>query len=360
MEMIANAGSAPAAAQPFADGIYFGLNEGAYHRDLALGSSDLKRLYAEPADYWYGSPLNPNLPPEETTPAQLIGKAVHKLVLEGAPAFHALYGRAPDGDDLLRTSDDLGAWLKEIGQKAPASKAARIQAITAECIATGRAMPRIADVIEAEAVTAGVTLLKPDNYDRIVQAGRAVLHNPYLAASFVGGAPEVSIFWTEQVDGEPVRRKARFDYLKPRAVVDLKSVTPRGNMSFPATCRKAIATWDYPTQAAAYLQARVQVERLARIGRVFGDHDPEWLGRVALSDEHAFVFVFWSSAGAPLTWGGVFSPGNGILDLGESQVTGALWNYVAARRRHGLVAPWIDPQPLAEIELDHMPGWFGR
>ena len=318
MEMIDHAGTAAAEPVPFADGIYFGLDEGAYHRDLALGSSDLKRLAAEPADYWYSSPLNPDLPAEETTPSQLIGKAVHKLVLEGEQAFAARFIRRPDD-------------LKRLDAKA-----------------------------RAEIAPNGQDVLPGDDFDRIRIAAGQVLANPYLSASFTGGSPEVSIFWTEIVEGEPVRRKARFDYLKPRAVVDLKSVRPMDTAPFPDTCRKAIANWGYHTQAAAYLQARAQVPALVAAGAVHGDHDPAWLGRVAESPAHAFVFVFWSSSGAPLTWGTILSPGNDLVTYGEGKVSAALYAYATARRRFGLRSPWIEPQPLREIELADMPGWFQR
>lgn len=318
MEMIDSAGIAPAEPAPFADGIYFGLDEAAYHRDLALGSSDLKRLAAEPADYWYSSPLNPDLPAEETTPSQMIGKAVHKLVLEGEQAFAACFIRRPDD-------------LKRLDAKA-----------------------------RAELAPNGQDILPGEDFDRIRIAAGQVLANPYLSASFTGGSSEVSIFWTEAVDGEPVRRKARFDYLKPRAVVDLKSVRPMDTAAFPDTCRKAIANWGYHTQAAAYLQARAQVPALVAAGAVHGDHDPEWLARVAESSAYAFVFVFWSSSGAPLTWGTILSPGNDLVTYGEGKVAAALYAYATARRRFGLRAPWIEPQPLREIELADMPGWFQR
>lgn len=309
MEMIDHAGTAAAEPAPFSDGIYFGLDEGAYHRDLALGSSDLKRLAAEPADYWYSSPLNPDLPAEETTPSQLIGKAVHKLVLEGEQAFAARFIRRPDD-------------LKRLDAKA-----------------------------RAEITPNGQDVLPGEDFDRIRVAAGQVLANPYLSASFTGGSPEVSIFWTEIVEGEAVRRKARFDYLKPRAVVDLKSVRPMDTAAFPDTCRKAIANWGYHTQAAAYLQARAQVPALIAAGAVHGDHDPAWLARVAEATAYAFVFVFWSSSGAPLTWGTILSPGNDLVAHGEGRVASALYAYATARRRFGLRAPWIEPQPLREIEL---------
>ncbi|GJE01452.1 PD-(D/E)XK nuclease-like domain-containing protein [Methylobacterium isbiliense] len=310
-------GAAASPPEPLADGIHFGLDEARYHADLALGSSDLKRLAAEPADYWFASPLNPHRAPDETTPAQALGKAVHKLVLEGEQAFASSFVRRPD--DLAR--------------------------LTAKA--------------RAELAPNGETVLPGEDFDRVRLAADHVLANPHLIASFVGGAPEVSIVWTDDVDGEPVRRKTRFDYLKPRAVVDLKSVSPTRVASFPETCRRALAQWNYPVQAAAYLQARGQLARFVAEGAVHGDHDPAWLARVAAAPAYAFVFVFWSTGDAPLTWGTALSPGNDVVTIAEKVVDTALWNYVAARRAHGLDRPWVDHAPLEELDLDDLPRWWG-
>lgn len=342
------------------DGIHFDLDENLYHSDPALGSTDLKQLAAEPAAYWFGSALNPDRPEQDEDAAhRIVGRAVHKFVLEGPQAFNARFDRYPEGDDLLVTADHLGAWLKERGEKAPATKVARIELIRALCDANGIDPPRMLDHLLQESANAGRAMLKGLDFDRIIQAGGAVLDNPHLAGSFHGGAAEVSIFWTEAFDGEPVRRKARFDFLKPRAVVDLKSTRPRDGLPFVASCRRALGEWNYPTQAAAYLQGRARLADLVAEGRVFGDHDPEWLARVAAAEAYAFVFVFWASVGAPLTWGGVMSPGNPVLDVGEEFIRRALENYVGARRAHGITAPWITHQPLEEIELDHLPRWWG-
>lgn len=349
-------------AQPadLADGLYFGLDEATYHADAALGSTDLKKLAAEPAAYWFGSALNPDRPEEDEDAAhRVLGRAVHKFVLEGPQAFNGRFERYPEGDDLLTTADQLAAWLKEHGEKPGKTKAASVEAIRALCEGEQIDPPRMLDHLLKEAADAGRTMLKAADFDRILQAGGAVLDNPHLSGSFHGGQPEVSVFWTETVDGEPVRRKARFDYLKPRAVVDLKSTRPRDGMPFVTSCRRALGEWNYPAQAAAYLQGRDRVADLVAQGRVFGDHDSTWLRRVAAAGEYAFVFVFWASVGAPLTWGGVLSPGNPVIEVGGEYVRQGLEAYVAARREHGRAAPWIDHHPLEEIELDHLPRWYG-
>ncbi|MGY2052923.1 PD-(D/E)XK nuclease-like domain-containing protein [Methylobacterium sp. JK268] len=341
------------------DGIYFGLDEARYHADPALGSSDLKRLAAEPADYWFGSVHNPNRPAEESTPSQVIGRAVHKLVLEGQQSFAAAFERETTGD-VLRTSEEIADYLTaELGvTKPPRGKADRI-ALLQELCRDPLPMPPVLDLIQAAAADAGRLILKAEDFDRIQRAAGAVLANPHLAASFTGGASEVSVFWTDAVDGEPVRRKARFDYLKPRAVVDLKSTRPSRPTSFEANCLRAMAEFGYPVQAAAYLQGRALLARLVADGRVHGDHDPAWLARVAAAPAYAFVFVFWSTGDAPLTWGVTLSPGNEVLAIAEKTVEAALWNFVCGRRAHGLERPWIDHAPLAEIAIDDLPRWWG-
>ncbi|MET3483165.1 PD-(D/E)XK nuclease-like domain-containing protein [Methylobacterium sp. 1973] len=341
------------------DGIHFGLDEAAYHADPALGSTDLKQLATEPAAYWYGSALNPHRPAEDDdTPARLVGRAVHKFVLEGPPAFLDRFERYPEGDDLLVTADHLGAWLKDRDVKPGKTKAASVELIRERCLADGVEPPRMLDHLLREAADASRAVLKAADYDRITAAGCAVLDNPHLVGSFEGGAAEVSLFWTDEIGGEPVRRKARFDYLKPRAVVDLKSTRPKDGMPFVASCRRALAQWSYPTQAAAYLQARARLAAFVSAGQVYGDHDPAWLARVAAAEDYALVFVFWASTGAPLTWGGVMSPGSALVGVGEESVRRALDNFTAARRAHG-DGPWVDHQPLEEIDLDHLPAWFG-
>lgn len=352
--------NAHVAIEGLSDGIYFGLSEEAYRTDPALGSSDLKTLSVDPACYWFGSVHNPDRPEEEDKAHLTVGRAVHKFVLEGPQAFRALYERAPDGEGLLRTADDLASWLKTSEVKVPASKAARITAVRDHCTAAGWDLPRILDVIEQEAIDAGRTLLKHEDFDRITRAASAVLDNPHLAAAFTGGHPEVSIFWTEEIDGEHVRRKARFDYLKPRAVVDLKSTRPRLGLPFVECCRRALAEYNYPAQAAGYMQARERAATFAAQGRIHGDVNPEWVRLLAAARGFGFVFVFWANAGAPQTWGGIISIGASIQAVGEEYVRRGLKNFVSFRRAFGLTEPWVEHLPLEDIELEHLPKWYGN
>lgn len=307
------------------DGIYFGLDDETYFADRALGSTDLKLLLGDVSAFWWE---RSGLEVEKDSPSRQIGRAVHRFVLEGPDRFAACYGRAA-----------LNGSTKE-----------------------GRA--------ESEAIAAaGKVRLKAEDYDRIVAAGTLIRSNPHVASAFTGGMPEVSVFWTEDVDGEPVRRKARFDYLKVRAIVDLKSCAPFADATFGATWRRAMRFWRYHVQAAAYIQARWQIPRLVAEGRVFGEVDREWLDRVvatsarpedgaAPADTFAFAFVFWASSGPPLTGGGYLSPGNPLFEQGAADVARALSRYVECRREFGDERAWIRPEPFAELDPIEVQEWW--
>ena len=301
--------------EPFAPGIYFGLEEACYHADAAIGSTGMKKLADNPPAYWWDSPHNTMREDDTDTPARLFGRAVHKFVLEGRAAFEDAY--APT----------------EFSGSTKAGKEER---------------ERIA--------SEGKQSIKRDDWNRIMMAGTIIRANPEISGAFSGGQPEVSIFWER--DG--IRRKARFDYLKPRAIVDLKSNANTMDIDFVASCRKAIGSYRYDVQAAHYFDARAQMPRLVAQGSVFGDHDPAWLERVVKEPVWAWVWIFYQSTGAPLTWGTTLSPGNGVLDLARATLAKAEENYRTFVNRFGLDNPWVIAEPLEELDLNDLPAWAFR
>lgn len=301
--------------QPFNPGIYFGLDEDDYHADPALGSTDMKKLADSPPDYWFESSYNPMREPSEDTPSRLFGRAVHKFVLEGRGAFEAAY--APT---------DFSGSTKD-------GKAERAA---------------IADM--------GKTPIKRADWNRIMMAGTIMRSNPHISTAFLGGMPEVSVFWER--DG--IRRKNRFDFLKPRAVVDLKSNSNKSKRHFPESCRRQIAEYRYDVQCAHYSEGRAVVPDLIASGAVYGDHDGQWLKKVAEAREWAFVWIFYQSEGAPLTWGTTVSPGNGILDIARATLAKSEENYRKFLDRFGFNEPWVLDEPLAELDINDLPQWAFR
>jgi hypothetical protein len=275
----------------------------------------MRKLTYSPCDYWFSSPLNPNKPPDEPSPAQMFGRAVHKLMLEGSQAFEGCYGVV-----------DLDGRTK-----------------------AGRE--------EREAILAsGREPLRRQDYDRIRAAGEMIAANEHLAEAFFGGAPEVSVFWT----ANGIRKKARLDYLKLRAIVDLKSIRNTRSIDFVTACRRAIAEWRYDIQCAHYREGRDAMRDLFAAGAVHGDHDREWLRAVVDNRVWAFVFCFWQAEMAPLTWATVLSPGNPILDIARQSLALAEDNYRSHMERFGPETPWLIAEPPTELDINHMPFWFGR
>ena len=99
------------------DGVYFGLEEDAYHSDPALGSTDIKRLAESPAAYWWASILNPNRETDTDSVAKMRGRMRHCRLLEGDTTFRSRFRPVPRPDDLpacLDTVDQIKARIREV------------------------------------------------------------------------------------------------------------------------------------------------------------------------------------------------------------------------------------------------------
>lgn len=296
-----------------ADGIYFGMSDVVYHADRALGSTGIKKLIGNAPDFWWESWMNPARPADDDTPAKVFGRQLHKCVLEGAEAFKD--GHAPQ----------YGKGNTKEGKA------------------------EIADIVET-----GKVPVKFAEYGKILAASAFIRANKTLANAFENGMPEVSIFWT--VDG--IRYKARFDFLKLNAITDLKSLSNPMGKEFTRACRDAIASYDYLVSAEHYCEGRRQMKRLVEAGQVFGDHDPEWLQRVAANEVFAFVFVFWQKDGAPISHGIKLSPGNPLFSRARTMISVGMHNYQRFMKDFGTDAAWVPSTPLEELDETDLPVWY--
>lgn len=313
--------------RPFehAPGIFFGMPADEYHADPALGSSNIKQLRRNPSSYWWESWMNPARPPDRDTPSRLIGRALHTLVFDGEAAFDKAYCRGPDYDE----------------EMTPYEKGLRTKGAKHKALEEGRA------------------LVPANAYDRVLIAGAMISQNPELAKVFVGGMAEVSVFYEMAVDGERVRCKARFDYLKARGIGDLKSIANQYDNDFRAACRYAIRNYRYEVQAQYYLGARRRVAQFVRDGAVHGDHDPAWLKRVAAAQTFGWQWVFFQTEGAPVTWSYVLSPDNPICEVAQRDIDHALNAYVENLRRYG-EGMWLLVEKPQELAIEELPYGYGR
>lgn len=296
-----------------ADGIYFGMSDTVYHADNALGSTGLKKLIGNAPDFWWESHFNPARPDNDDTPAKIFGRQLHQCVLEGLAKF------------------------KECHE--PQYNPGNVKA----------------GIAEVAAIRAGGKVpVKFKDYAKILAASAFIKANKTLANAFEGGMPEVSVFWTD--DG--IRFKARFDYLKMNAITDLKSLANMYGKEFDKACRDAVASYDYLVSAEHYSEGRRQMRRLIADGKVFGAHDPEWLAKVAANEVFAFVFVFWSKDGAPVSHGIKLSPGNPLFGYARSMILKAIDNYTRYMAEFGTDAAWVPSTPLEELDETDLPVWY--
>jgi hypothetical protein len=297
---------------PSCAGLYFDLAEDTYHANKAIGSTDVRELLKSGPDFWWSKHHRAEA---TTTPFFEAGKGFHKRVLEGEQSFRSNFIRRPDG------------------------------------------IAKLTEKIKSEIAPNGETVLDQDGYDRIEISANMIASNPQLASAFSGGASEVSIFWTETVDGVEVPCKARFDYLKVRGIGDLKSFRNYRNLPFEEACTRAIVEHRYDIQAAHYLIGRRHLAEFVSHDLVFGDHEKDWLRQVAEQTEYAFQWIFVQADGAPMCWSRALSWGNPILDIAADARTKALQTYAAFSKQFG-DERWTINAEVQELDINELPRWY--
>lgn len=334
-------------------GIYFGFPEADYHAIPALSASGIKWLSVSPMDYWARCQwLNPDFALEDDSEFQELGTAYHVRILEGREEFYRRYAPALNSDDYpdaLRTADEIKAALREMELKTGGNKDVLIARLL-------DADPNIQIWDELVKEHAGKhpckIFLRATAIRRIEIAAAMIENHPDLSRCFRGGIPELTAVWTDEEFGVPC--KARIDYLKARALVDLKTFSNPLGKSIDAAIYNAIASRKYYVQAAHYLEA--PLKRLVKEGRVFGEGDRDMLAKV--EDDPQWVFVFQQTGIAPLARGKVF-PAGMVRDIGRQTARMAKEAYATCIKKFGN-DPWIDDQPIAALDDTGFPAWLGQ
>jgi hypothetical protein len=346
----------PDTAELLPDGIYFDLDKDRYHNDPALGSTDIRALMVHPAVYWWQSSMNPLHVPS-TTDFKDWGNAFHVLVCEGEGAFRDRYYRGPHrsdyrGQQLLVKVDDLKAWLKQKGKASTGDKPTlqkRIHETNPEVLIWDAIVER------AEILAGARHLLPPGDFDNILLSSKMITKNDRCAAAFQNGQAEVSVFWTDRWG---VRLKCRFDYMHPRAVVDLKSFRNWKQMSLMRAMFNAIGTYRLDVQAAHYLEGRSRVADFIKAGRVFGSAPKLWLDKVAAAEDWRFVWIFYNAEGAPVARRIEYEPLALYHDAAVTEINTALEAY----RRYLAVFGtdiWVDVSDKHTLTNEDLPVYMG-
>jgi len=206
-----------------ASGVY-DLDIELYHGDCCVGpsisSSGLRTIERQtPAHYFAGSYLNPDREPEEASRALDMGRACHTLLL-GESGFREQFAVRPD-----QWSDWRTAAAKEWRE---------------------------------EQISAGRTVLVPDDLTHIRGMARTLGAHPLVQAGILQGEVERSLIWKDEETG--VWLKSRPDVLpvSDGCVVDLKTCADAS----PEAVQRAILSHGYAMQGALTRRALKQVLKI--------------------------------------------------------------------------------------------------
>lgn len=174
-------------------GAYMGVPMEVYHGDPCVGpsisSSGLRKIFGRSLKHYFDTSVyNPDRAEDDDTPAMVLGRAAHHLLL-GEDSFSSLYivrpDEAPDGRAWNMNNKTCKEWI-----------AAR----------------------EAE----GLTVLNPKQVEQIRGISSALAAEPMIRGGILSGLIEVSFFWQDEETG--IWLKARPDAVPEDSlsVFDLK------------------------------------------------------------------------------------------------------------------------------------------
>lgn len=334
------------------EGLYFGLDDDVYHSLPYLSASGIKKILISPMDFWATSWMNP-LKKEQTedSDAKIIGKAYHKRILEGRDAFYDYY--TPEFDTaahihLPKTNDDLKEILRQRGLSVSGNKPDLMARLKASDPTIEFYDEVYASWRETEAF--GKIPLNHDLIARIEVSAAMIENHPELRKFFNGGYPEVSVIWQDQ----GIFFKSRFDYLKPRAISDLKTFENMMGKPVDKAIYYAMASQKYHIQSSFYMEhaARKAVE-FAQKGRVFGFATKGFLTLLSQAEQHDFYFLFQQKGIAPVARGFKF-PRDMMFGCGMQAIEDAIKKYKDCLSVYG-ESPWVDPEPIQNFEDSQFP-----
>ena len=334
-----------------APGIYFELDESEYHAIEALSNSGIKQILCSPMNFWASTPwLNPEYEEEESKFMDM-GKAYHTRIVEGKDVFYSRYAPALDPDDYpdaLRTMEELRNALPE-GVKRGGNKT-ELAAKVLEHFPDAEVWDLMVEKYQAK--HEGKEFLSPKLIKKIEIAAAMIEKHPQLCKAFTGGYPEVSIVWNCRETGVPM--KARIDYLKTQAIIELKTFGNPFNKPIDRAIFYAFASQRYQIQAAVYHEAVEEAKAMLSVGMVSGDCPAEWLHAFTACKQHEMLYIFQQTGIAPVARGWKF-PRHLTFDIGKIAVAEAKRRFKESMEKFGK-DPWVDETGIQEFDdLDFPP-----
>ena len=398
-------------------GLYLDMPESDYHAINACSASLLKSMTVSPMLAWATSPLNPEREDDDTF-AKALGRAYHARICEGRDAYLERFAVDLEpadfaGQPLLTSTDEIKAAISRFTELAPVKPVGKskqdfidqLQELDPSYPVPGtvpeikaaiatfereQAVKPIARVpatlddgteylrpatkddlaeqllaLDPEALIwdkvfaanrrahEGKAYLAPRDARRIEIAARMIESDPEVAKAFTGGQAEASLFWFDPATGAPC--KARVDYLKMNAYVDLKTFGLKSERPVERAIDYEIASRKHYIAVCHYGDGIAEVRDLIRKRgeEVIYGGDKEWVLKWAKSDSAEALFVFQASGPAPITRGRILGKGT-VHTVTHSKVRSLREQYVACVQNFGTL-PWVDAAPIRHTNDEDVP-----
>lgn len=283
------------------DGVYFDMSFDEYLSLQCLTNSGVKQLCTSPMDFWGDKH---GLKESYTTNAMSFGTMAHKLLLEGQAAFNAEYVIKPD--DVKFNTKAGKEWKANFPEY--------------------------------------TNFVKQSDVNKVQIVRNIVEQIPEYKTLLDSGHPEVTLIWTEEIDGFQVKCAARCDKLGEHGIVDLKTFSNDYGFTVPDAIGRAIGNYKYFVQCQWYLRG---LKALKSQG--FCDNIPE-----------EFAFFFVQSDGIPNIAVRKVEKINEMVPAymrqGEIYIQKAFQVYAQNMKIHGWDAPWIS-KSIAPLTDDIIPNY---
>lgn len=370
-------------------GIYFGLPEELYHSLPALSSHGIRKLAASPMTFWASTPwLSEKARKRQAERAaeekahQTIGRAYHCRIMEGAEEFSRRFAvelSPAECEGALESTDQIKAAIVDAGAKPFAKVPDYMPDTGAEYMRAAKKWDWIEQLLDIDPTAKilavmndqhreandGKSFISREVYEQIEIAARMVEHDPEIRHAFKDGYPEVVLIWNCPKTGVPM--KARLDYLKLKAIVDLKSIGNQRERSLENAIRFEVASYHYNVQPSVYTEGVREVRRLLGPGgggcidiRTEGLTPEQSKDRLEFARKWAdqtdaeWLWVFQQKGDAPVTRG-VFYPLAGTTKMVTDDIV------LKQKRRFRQfsetfgVDPWLDVRPIYDLADEDLP-----
>lgn len=350
-----------------APGIYFGMPEDEYFADDSFSASGVKSMAQSPLKYWTESNMNP-MKIERDRKHFVLGKAYHKMILEGPEAFEESFFVMPSIEDTPDAIDG-GAALRDACKEYDLKVSGSIAQLCERLIKADPSL-ELWPLIKAEAMkeAGGRTVLSKEDWMEIKMVELVLSRVPSTKNVLPGGVSEVSIFWVQ--NGTPM--KARMDKLKSQGIIDLKTFANSRGKELRSAVALEISSNQYYVQPVVYANALKAAREMWKGKGLEAIHgDVEGVDLKALFEgegEPRFWFVFVQKGGVPdvlvrefakfETFNGLGAVPNAAWRRGELEVERAITLYRKFMKETAPGEPWIMDYGLCAFKDEDFPVWM--